>query len=107
MKGGRTAAFELMLATPAIRHLIHQDMATHIESTIQTSGDLGMFTMESSLRELVAKGLVSKSTSGSALAARDSMKFAESVKKTAANLESKSANVHVQSGPKKDEIPRG
>jgi twitching motility protein PilT len=80
-KSGRTAAFEVMLATPAVRHLISQGMNSHLESTIQTGGDLGMFTMETSLKELVARGLVSKSTAAATLASRDSMKFAEGVKK--------------------------
>lgn len=56
--GGRIAAFEIMLATPAIRHLVRQDMISHMESTIQTSGDIGMCTMEQYLNELVAKRLV-------------------------------------------------
>ncbi len=105
IKSGRTAAFEVMLATPAVRHLISQGMTSHLESTIQTGGDLGMFTMEHSLRELVAKGLVSKSVSGSALAARDSMKFAEAVKKTTLESGSGLPTRHMPP-PKKDEIPR-
>jgi len=56
---GRIAAFEIMLATPAIRHLVRQDMVAHMESTIQTSGDVGMCTMDQYLQELVAKRLIS------------------------------------------------
>lgn len=59
VSGGRIAAFEIMLATPAIRHLVRQDMISHMESTIQTSGDIGMCTMEQYLTELVGKRLVS------------------------------------------------
>ena len=81
VKSGRVAAFEVMLATPAVRHLIAQGMNSHLESTIQTGGDLGMFTMEHSLKELCARGLVSKSMAAATLASRDSMKFAEGVKK--------------------------
>lgn len=51
--GGRVAAFEIMLANTAIRHLISEDMISHMESTIQTSGDIGMCTMNQYLRELV------------------------------------------------------
>lgn len=51
--GGRVAAFEVMLASQPIRHFIRQDMPAHMESTIQTSGDKGMITMEQSLHELV------------------------------------------------------
>lgn len=58
ISGGRIAAFEIMLATPAIRHLVRQDMISHMESTIQTSGDIGMCTMDQYLQELVAKRLV-------------------------------------------------
>lgn len=54
--GGRVAAFEIMLANTAVRHLISEDMIAHMESTIQTSGDIGMCTMNQYLRELVNKG---------------------------------------------------
>lgn len=53
--GGRVAAFEILLANQAIRHLIQEDMISHMESTIQTSGDIGMCTMSQYLRELVNK----------------------------------------------------
>ncbi len=56
--GGRVAAFEIMLATPAIRHFIRQDMIAHMESTMQTSGDKGMCTLDQYLNELVKKHLV-------------------------------------------------
>lgn len=78
---GRAAAFEVMLATPAIRHLISQGMNSHIESTIQTSGDMGMFTLEQNLKELVAKGIITQTASRLISANRDSMKFSESGKK--------------------------
>lgn len=56
--GGRAAAFEIMLATPAIRHLVRQDMITHMVSTIQSNGDIGMCTMDQYLQELVAKRVI-------------------------------------------------
>lgn len=59
ISGGRIAAFEIMLATPAIRHLIRQDKISHMVTTIQTSGDLGMCTLDQNLQELVAKRLIS------------------------------------------------
>lgn len=78
---GRVAAFEVMLGTPAIRHLISQGMNSHIESTIQTSGDMGMFTLEQNLKELVAKGIITQTASRLVTANRDSMKFGEAGKK--------------------------
>lgn len=58
INGGRVAAFEIMLANPAIRHLIRQDMIAHMESTIQTSGDIGMCTLEQYLRDLASKRII-------------------------------------------------
>lgn len=58
ISGGRIAAFEIMLATPAIRHLIREDMIAQMQSTIQTNGDIGMCTLEQNLQELVAKHLI-------------------------------------------------
>lgn len=57
--GGRIAAFEIMLGSAAIKHLIRQDMISHMESTIQTSGDIGMCTMAQYLQELCSKQLIS------------------------------------------------
>ena len=58
ISGGRVAAFEIMLPSPAIRNLIRQDMAAHMASTIQTSTDVGMCTMEQYLQELSAKHII-------------------------------------------------
>ena len=68
--GGRVAAFEVMLMTPAIRHYIRQDMPSHMESTMQTSGDKGMCTLEQYLQQLVAKRLINTIVASSTLASR-------------------------------------
>jgi twitching motility protein PilT len=65
--GGRVAAFELMLGTPAIRHAIRQDSVTHIESTMQTSGDVGMCTLDQYLQDLVSKRIISPAVARSTL----------------------------------------
>ena len=62
ISGGRIAAFEILLATPAIRHLIRNDMATHMQTALQTNGDIGMCTMEQYLQTLVAKQLITNAT---------------------------------------------
>lgn len=72
--GKRTAAFEIMLATPPIRHYIRQDMAAHMESTMQTSGDKGMCTLEQYLQQLVAKNIISSNIASIALQKRGSFK---------------------------------
>jgi len=58
---GRIGAFEIMLVNPAIRHYLRQDMIAHMETVIQTSGDIGMCTLEQSLEQLIVKQLVSPS----------------------------------------------
>lgn len=63
--GGRAAAFEIMLASPSIRHLIRQDQISHMETTIQTSGDIGMCTFEQYLQRLLSKGTISAATARS------------------------------------------
>jgi twitching motility protein PilT len=58
--GGRIAAHEIMLCTPAIRNLIREDKVAQMYSAIQTGGQLGMKTLDQCLKELVAKNLISK-----------------------------------------------
>ena len=58
--GGRVAAHEIMIGTPAIRNLIREDKVAQMYSAIQTGGALGMQTLDSCLKGLVAKGLVSR-----------------------------------------------
>jgi twitching motility protein PilT len=60
--GGRVAAHEIMVGTPAIRNLIREDKVAQMYSAIQTGGSLGMQTLDSCLKTLVGKGLVSRDT---------------------------------------------
>lgn len=64
--GGRVGAFEIMLATPAIRHLIREDKIAHMVMTIQTNGDVGMCTMDQYLQSLVAKNIITNAAARSA-----------------------------------------
>jgi twitching motility protein PilT len=56
--GGRVAAREILLATPAISNLIREAKTFQIASVLQTSRKLGMVTLTDSLLELVEQGLV-------------------------------------------------
>ncbi|MBL3527496.1 MAG: type IV pilus twitching motility protein PilT [gamma proteobacterium endosymbiont of Lamellibrachia anaximandri] len=58
--GGRTAAWEIMIGTPAIRNLIREDKVAQMYSAIQTGQASGMQTMDQSLKELVDKGVISR-----------------------------------------------
>ena len=56
--GGRVAAREILLVTPAISNLIREGKTFQIPSIIQTSKRLGMITMNDTLLDLVEKKLV-------------------------------------------------
>ncbi|MDP3817257.1 type IV pilus twitching motility protein PilT [Pseudomonas sp.] len=58
--GGRVAAHEIMIGTPAIRNLIREDKVAQMYSAIQTGGALGMQTLDSCLKTLVSKGIVTR-----------------------------------------------
>lgn len=58
--GGRVAAHEVLIATPAVRNLIREDKVAQLYSAIQTGGALGMKTLDAALMQLVQKGLVSR-----------------------------------------------
>lgn len=58
--GGRVAAHEIMIGTPAIRNLIRENKVPQMYSAIQTGQGVGMQTLDQSLQELVRQGVVSK-----------------------------------------------
>ncbi|HEC78513.1 MAG TPA: type IV pilus twitching motility protein PilT [candidate division WOR-3 bacterium] len=53
---GRVAAFEILIATQAVRNLIREQKIFQIESVIQTGRQLGMQNLEQAKRHLVAQG---------------------------------------------------
>ena len=59
---GRVAAFEVMIATTAIRNLIREDKIHQIDTAIQTGGKYQMQTMDSSILDLYRRGLITKET---------------------------------------------
>jgi twitching motility protein PilT len=58
--GGRVAAHEIMLCTPAIRNLIRESKIAQMYSAIQTGRAIGMQTLDQCLQELVQKGIVTR-----------------------------------------------
>ncbi|PIE37060.1 MAG: twitching motility protein PilT, partial [Gammaproteobacteria bacterium] len=55
--GGRVAAHEIMIGTPAIRNLIREDKVAQMYSAIQTGQQHGMQTLDQNLKQLVARGV--------------------------------------------------
>ncbi len=58
--GGRIAAHEILIGTPAIRNLIRENKIPQMYSAIQTGQALGMQTLDQNLQELIQKGLITK-----------------------------------------------
>lgn len=56
--GGRVAALEVLIVTPAISNLIREGKTFQIPSAMQTGKNLGMAMLNDSLLELVKQGLV-------------------------------------------------
>jgi twitching motility protein PilT len=62
LPSGRIPAVEVMLASPAIQTAIREGKTHMIDNIIQTSGELGMVTLEAYLASLVKRGKVSLET---------------------------------------------
>ncbi len=58
--GGRVAAHEIMIGTPAIRNLIRENKIAQMYSSIQTGQQYGMQTLDQCLQGLVAKNMVTR-----------------------------------------------
>lgn len=56
--GGRVAAREVLVATPAVRNLVREGRMAQLCSVMQAGGAEGMRTMEGAMRELREKGLI-------------------------------------------------
>jgi twitching motility protein PilT len=69
--GGRVAAHEIMIGTPAIRNLIRENKIAQMYSAIQTGQQYGMQTLDQNLLELVKKGVVAKQEAKTKAANKD------------------------------------
>jgi twitching motility protein PilT len=58
---GRVAACEVLIPTPAIRNLIREGKTHQIYSAVQTSGAVGMQTMDAHLAQLARMGKITRS----------------------------------------------
>lgn len=60
--GGRIPAVEVLIGTPAVASNIREGKTHLIDSVIQTSQDVGMITLESSLAQLMLAGTITLET---------------------------------------------
>lgn len=57
--GGRIAAAEILVATPAVRNIIREGKTHQLEAVIQTGAEFGMQSMDKTLVSLVHNGTIS------------------------------------------------
>jgi twitching motility protein PilT len=69
--GGRVAAHEIMIGTPAIRNLIRENKIAQMYSAIQTGAQFGMQTLDQNLLELVKKNVVTRQEARAKAANKD------------------------------------
>lgn len=58
--GGRIPAVEILIATPAVRNSIREGKTFMVDTIIETSADMGMIGLETSLASLVKQGKVTE-----------------------------------------------
>ena len=63
--GGRVAAHEVLVGTPAVKNLIREDKIAQIYSMIQTGSQFGMQTLDQTLQKLVKEGVISQEMAAS------------------------------------------
>jgi twitching motility protein PilT len=56
--GGRVAAAEILIATPAVRNIIREGKTHQLDAVIQTGGEYGMQSMDKTLVNLIHQGTI-------------------------------------------------
>lgn len=56
--GGRVAAAEILVATPAVRNIIREGKSHQLDAVIQTGGEFGMQSMDKTLVNLIHNGTI-------------------------------------------------
>lgn len=56
--GGRVAAAEIMIATPAVRNIVREGKTHQLDAVIQTGGEHGMQSMDKTLVNLIHSGTI-------------------------------------------------
>ena len=71
--GGRVAAHEIMIGTPAIRNLIRENKIAQMYSAIQTGQSFGMQTLDQDLQRLVQANVVTQQEAASKAANKENV----------------------------------
>lgn len=62
VSGGRVAAREILINTPAVANIIRENKIPQIKTVIQTSADIGMFSMEQDIKKLLNSSQIDEAT---------------------------------------------
>lgn len=60
--GGRVAAREILINSPAVANIIRENKIPQIKSVIQTSAEEGMFSMEQNIKDILSQNLIEEAT---------------------------------------------
>lgn len=71
--GGRVAMREILINTPAVANLIHENKISQLKTVIQTSANIGMVSTDQDVERLFKEGLISKEIALSYLANPDTL----------------------------------
>jgi twitching motility protein PilT len=63
--GGRLAAREILINTPAVGNLIRENKIAQIKTAIQTGAEIGMVSMDQDLKRLYEEGKITRQTAES------------------------------------------
>ncbi|MFH0818490.1 MAG: type IV pilus twitching motility protein PilT [Patescibacteria group bacterium] len=74
LHGGRIAAREILINTPAVANLIRENKMTQLKTVLQTSAEEGMNTMDQDLQKLYDQGLISEETANAFMLRPESLK---------------------------------
>ncbi len=95
---GRVAAYEILVATPAVRNWIRENKVPQIQSLMQIGSKEGMCTMSDSVKNLFAKGIISREEAGDAIVVEEDE---ETIVKTINPTSNKMAAINKPSVSKK------
>lgn len=70
-KGGRVAAREILVNTPAVANLIRENKIAQIKTVIQTGGDVGMQTLDQDIKRLYKAGEITEDVARSYLSSAE------------------------------------
>lgn len=71
VKGGRVAAREILVNTPAVANLIRENKIAQIKTVIQTGGDVGMQTLDQDIKRLYKAGEITEDVARSYLSSAE------------------------------------